>query len=309
MGKVGDVGCPTAVFALALLLAACGGTATQQDAGVLATVDGQTLTTADLGNSVDPLEAPANTPPPTRTLVDSLIDEHLMAQQAESEGLDRDPAVTQALHNARRHVLAEAFAARLGHPRSPPTAAAIEDYYHRNPALFSERRLYSLAVFTVDRNRLDDDLLATIGHTTSVSALSQLLRQHAIRFDLQHLERSAEELPVSQLPQYSAASAGDVLIDTDTNGSTRLIQIASIELRPSSLESARPAIQRYLAQRDQAAAVDAYLARARSQARITYLLPEPSPTRTRTTPALPAGHPTIAEAAPNRDAALTALNR
>ena len=309
MGKVGDVGCPTAVFALALLLAACGGKVTQQDAAVLAIVDGQALTSADLGTSTDLLEPSANRPPPTRALVDSLIDEHLLAQQAESEGLDRDPAVTQALQNARRHVLAEAFAARLGRPRSPPTTADIEDYYRRNPTLFSERRLYSLAVFTLDGSNLGADLLAAVGHVTSVSALGQLLRDHSVRFDLQHLERSADELPLGQLPQYSAAGAGDVLVDKDTNGSTRLIQIIDIELRPSSLETARPAIQRYLAQRDKAAAVDAYLARAKSQARITYHLQEPAPTRTRETPAATTGRSTIAHAAPNSDAALTALNR
>ena len=309
MGKVGNAGCPTAVFALALLLAACGGKAPQQHAAVLATVDGQELTTADLGNTMDLLEAPANRPPPTQASVDSLIDEHLMAQQAESEGLDRDPAVIQALQNARRRVLADALAARLGHPRSSPTNADIENYYRGNPALFSERRLYRLAVFTLDSTRLGADLLAAIGHTTSVSALGQLLGQHSIRFDLQHLERTADELPISRLPQYSATSVGDVLVEKDTNGSTRLIQIIGIELRPSSFESARPAIQRYLAQRDKAAAVDAYLARARSQARITYHLQDPSPTRTRGTPAAPMARPTIAQAAPNSDAALTVLNR
>lgn len=276
---------------------------------VLATVDGQELTTADLGSPAELLETPANGPLPGRASVDSLIDEHLMAQQAESEGLDRDPAVTQALQNARRHVLAEAFAARLEHSRSPPTTADIEDYYRHNPALFSERRLYSLAVFTLDSTGLGTDLLAAIGHTTSVGALGQLLKQHSIRFDLQHLERFADELPIGQLPQYSAASTGDVIVDKDTNGATRLIQIIGIELRPSSFESARPAIQRYLVQRNKAAAVDAYLARARSQARITYHLQEPSPTRTRETPTAPVGRPTIAQAAPNSDAAMTALNR
>ena len=309
MGNVGSAARPTVVFVLALLLAACGGKAPQQHATVVATVNGQELTTADLGTTVDLLEAPANRPPPTRASVDSLIDEHLMAQQAESEGLDRDPAVTQALQNARRHILADAFATRLGHPGSPHPDADIENYYRSNPALFSKRRLYRVAVFTLDGTSLDADLLAAVGHTTSVSALGQLLGQHSIRFDLQHLERSAEELPISRLPQYSAANVGDVLVDQDTNGSTRLIQIIGIELRPSSFESARPAIQRFLAQHDKAAAVDAYLVRARSQARITYRLQEPSPTRTRDTPAATAAHPTIAQAAPNSDAALTALNR
>jgi EpsD family peptidyl-prolyl cis-trans isomerase len=305
-----SVGRPSGLLcAAAVLLAACGGKSTQQDAPVIASVDGHELTTADLDNSVDPAGTHANLPQPQRAAVDSLIDEHLMAQQALVEGLDRDPAVAQALQNARRRVLAEAFASRLEPPRSPPTPADIEEYYRRNPALFSERRSYSLAIFTVDSAALSDELLEAIGHTTSMNALGQLLGQHSIRFELQQLERATDELPISQLPRYSAASVGDVLVATEANGPTRLIQITGVDPRPVSLEKARPAIQRYLAQLDKTAAVEAYLARARSQARITYYVQgEVSPSRTTQAPAAPVRHATIAQGAPNSDAGRTALN-
>lgn len=294
MGKAENVSRPTGLLAMAALLAACSGTATQQDVPVIASVDGHELTAADLGN----------VPQPTRTAVDALIDEHLMAQQALVEGLDRDPAVVQALQNARRRILAEAFVSRLESPRSAPTLADIEDYYRHNPALFSQRRLYSLAIFTVDSAALSTELLAVIGRTTSEKALDQLLGQHAIRFELQRVERAADELSINQLPQYSAANVGDVLVAAEANGSTRLIQIAGIESRPSSFENARPAIERYLARLDKTAAVDTYLARARSKVRITYYDKGPSPSRTRRTPAAPASHTTIAQGAPGSDAAV-----
>ncbi len=309
MVRAGNVGCPIGLFVVAALLAACSGKTTQQDAAVIATVDGHDLTIADLSESGESPGAPAHATQLTRAAVDSLIDEHLMAQQALTEGLDSDPAVVHELQNARRRILAEALASRLEHPHSPPTPADVEDYYRNNPALFSERRLYSLALFTVHSPPLSHELLTAIGHANSVDALGALLEQHSIRFELQHLERTSDELPLNELPQYSAANAGDVLVDADSNSSTRLIQITGIDLRPSSFESARPAIQRYLAQRDKAGAVDAYLAQARSRARITYHVQEPSPSRTRETPATPATHPTIAQGAPNSDAALTALNR
>lgn len=299
MGKAESVSRPTGLLAMAVLLAACSGTATQQDVPVIASVDGHELTAADLGN----------VPQPTRTAVDALIDEHLMAQQALVEGLDRDPAVVQALQNARRRILAEAFASRLESPRSAPTLADSEDYYRHNPALFSQRRLYSLAIFTVDSAALSDALRAAIGRTTSVKALGELLRQHSIQFELQQLERAADELPLSQLPRYTAASVGDVLVATEPHGTTRLVQIAAIESRPIPFENARPAIERYLAQLGKTAAVAAYLARARSQARITYYNKGPSPSRTRRTPAAPGSHTTIAQGVPNSDAPLTALNR
>jgi EpsD family peptidyl-prolyl cis-trans isomerase len=286
MGKAESLSRPTGLLTMAVLLAACSGTATQQDVPVIASVDGHELTAADLGN----------VPQPTRTAVDALIDEHLMAQQALVEGLDRDPAVVQALQNARRRILAEAFASRLESPHSAPTLADIEDYYRHNPALFSQRRLYSLAIFTVDSTALSDELRAAIGRTTSVKALGELLGRHSIQFELQQLERAADELPLSQLPRYTAASVGDVLVAAETHGTSRLVQIAGIESRPISLENARPAIQRYLAQLDKTVAVDTYLAGARSRAQITYAAQRPSPARTRQAPT---SHPTIAQGTPN----------
>ncbi len=303
MGMIGAVRRPTGLLCLlAMMLPACGGRATQHEAPVIASIDGHELTRADLDESVQQESLP------TRQAVDSLIDEHLLAQQASADGMERDPGVEHALQNARRRILAGAFTTRLRSRLSPPTAAQIEAYYRRNPALFAERRLYRMAVFTIDTAALTDELLENLGHTTSVRALGQLLGRRAIRFELQRLERTADYLPLSQLAQYSAARVGDVLVCAQGNGATELIQITGIELRPIPLDSARPAIQRYLAQREKAAALTAYLARARSQARITYYVQGPAPSPTRKAPAPPASHATIADRAPNRDAALAALN-
>ena len=306
MGMTGTVGYPTGLLAVAMLLAACSGKTTQQDTPVIATVDGHELTTADLVESPD---TPANAERPTRAAVDTLVDEHLMAEQALADGLDSDPAVAHALENARRHVLAEAFASRLDRPRATYTTAEIEDYYRQHSALFGARRLYNLAIFAIDGAVLNDELLIAIGRTTSTDGLSRLLTQRSIQFELQRAERASDELPIAQLPKYSAASVGDVLVDPRANGLTQLIQITGIESQPLSFENARPAIQRFLAERDKAAAMDAYLARARSRAQITYPVQEPAPSPTRHTPAAPAGRATIAQGTSNSDAALTALNR
>ena len=293
----------TGLFAVAALLTACGGKTTQQDAPVIAIVDGQELTTADLGEAADRNNAER----PTRTAVDSLIDEHLMEQQALAQGIDSDPAVVQALRNARRHILAEAFVSTIRSHGSPPADAEVEAYFRRNPALFEKRRLYSLTVFTVDSTALSNEVLQSLGHTNSAEKLDKLLKQHSIRFERQRLERLADELPIGQLPQYTAANLGDVLVVPDADGTTRLVQIAGIELRPNPFENARPAIQRYLAQLDQTAAVEAYLTRARSQARITYSNQGAIRSPTKRTPATSATHTTTAQHTTD-SGSLTALN-
>ena len=88
----------------------------------------------------------------TRTAVDTLIDEHLMAQQALTDGLDDDPGVVREPCKTRaRHILAEALASRLQdrgksalrRGRSKTITAII-------PRFSAKRRLYSLAIFRID---------------------------------------------------------------------------------------------------------------------------------------------------------------
>ena len=87
----------------------------------------------------------------------------------------------------------------------------------------------------------------------------------------------------------------------------QFIQIVGIEAQPTSLESAKPAIQRYLTQLRKAVAMADYLARARSAARISYgqvaiqtpMHPLPVPATTGNT---------LAEDGLNREAAGAALN-
>jgi len=300
---------PSGLLCLAAVgLAACGGKQTQQQPpSAIASIDGHELTMADLAASPRPYDSETNTT--QRQAVDALIDQYLLAQEAQAKGLDQEPAVVSAIRNARRRILAETFATQLANTApQPPSSADIEEYYRRNPALFSQRRLYSLIIFTVDSAAVTSALLETIGHTTSADALGKALKRHAVPFDTQRLERTADELPLSELSQYSAASVGDVLVAAHANGTSQLIQIAGIELRPKPLDSARAGIERYLTQLHSTAAIEAYLAHARARSRISYYLEEGSRSHTTGAPVPAKPQSAVAESAHNRDADIAALN-
>ena len=87
----------------------------------------------------------------------------------------------------------------------------------------------------------------------------------------------------------------------------QFIQILGIEAQPTTLESAKPVIERYLTQLHNAAALGDHLARARSEARISY---GQAAMQTRlyhlTAPAATAG--ALAEGGLNREAGGGALN-
>ena len=201
MTRVGTVGCPTGLFVVAALLAAGGTKTWELDATVIATVDGHALENQIWKKRESrPACQPAETRLTRTAVVQYLIDEHLMAQQALTDGLDDDPGVVRELQNARRHILAGALASRLQDRGKPPSAADIEDYYRNNPALFAKRRLYSLAIFRIDGGPLSQVLLAEVGHASTTNALAGLLGQHSIHFGY-----STSNAPPTSCPSASCA--------------------------------------------------------------------------------------------------------
>ena len=101
--------------------------------------------------------------------LEKIIDRELMVQQAIQAGLERDPAVREAIDASRRQVLAQAWLDKVAAGRSV-SRDEIHAFYTDNPALFAERRVYRV-------------------RETRVLA--------------------AEQLPLSHLPQLAAMSAGD----------------------------------------------------------------------------------------------------
>jgi peptidyl-prolyl cis-trans isomerase C len=102
----------TAPLAIALVLAAGCGKQASQDGKVLAVVNGQAITESDLEHYL-PLrranrEPPADPAQERRMALEELIDRALLAQYAESAGLDKDPEVRFTLEHVRTSILAQA---------------------------------------------------------------------------------------------------------------------------------------------------------------------------------------------------------
>ncbi|MFX9077455.1 hypothetical protein ABTN32_20565, partial [Acinetobacter baumannii] len=57
-----------------------------------------------------------------KQILQSLIDQELLIQQAQEQKLDRDANVMQAIESAKREILARAYVERLGTSASKPSA-------------------------------------------------------------------------------------------------------------------------------------------------------------------------------------------
>ena len=79
-----------------------------------------------------------------KQILERLIEQQLALQKADEQKLDRDPRVVQQMEVARREIVARAYLDKVGEAAPKPTAEEIKKYYDEKPALFKERRIYSI---------------------------------------------------------------------------------------------------------------------------------------------------------------------
>lgn len=252
--------------AVALLLYGCNqNAAAKPDGDVVAKVNGGEITRGDLEFAAQAVGTDK------ATLVESLIDEELLVQNALAGHLDRDPLVIQETERARRQILAHTYEERSVLPHAEITTAAKRDYYRSNPALFAQRRIYRTLTFSIARAEMTPALRDALDHVRSAIHVRELLDRHHIPFEAVEITRPAEEIPLDILPQLAQAGIGDVLIATAPQQEhTLLICVVSVRSSPIDFEHASATIRQYLMDVRKREAVAQYLRHARSLASISY---------------------------------------
>lgn len=252
------------------LLAACGGDRAETTTQVVARVNDTEITVSQLRAALFAKGVTEPTPETTRQALEGLVNEQLIVNAALQAQLDRDPAVVQTIENARRQILARAYLDRVVFPKQVITATEQTAYFKSNPALFAQRRVYQLTAFTCPSGALTSASLEAIGAAGSAEAVAAALTAQHLTCEAQTLTRAAEQLPLEQLPQFSSADVGDVIVQPAQNEQTVLMLITGVQNSPLGFESAQPIIQQYLANLRNAAALDAHLKEARAAAAISH---------------------------------------
>src|SRR5882724_2066023 len=183
---------------------------------VVAKVNGQEITVHQLKNELTMSRgAVATSAAPTKQVLDSLIDEKLLAEQGKQRKLDHDPQVMLAIEKARRQIVAQAMQASLVALLPPPTPAEIKAFYEANSALFARRRIYTFHQFMVDRSGLSDALKIKLDRAKARPALVAALKAENVAFRELVSARTAEQLPMAALPAIAAMERGDVTVIND----------------------------------------------------------------------------------------------
>jgi EpsD family peptidyl-prolyl cis-trans isomerase len=207
----------------------------------------------------------------SRQVLEKLIDQELALQKAEEQKLDRDPKVVQQLQAAKREIIARAYAEKIGDAASKPTPDEVRKYYEQNPALFKERRVYSIQELFVDAKPEEmDKIRADLQKSKNISEFVEMLKAAGVRFTGNQAVRAAEQLPLGMLTGFAALKDGQAMFNATASGA-QVIFLAGSRSEPVDEARAKPAIEAYLGNDAKRKLIDSEIKALRSAAKIEYV--------------------------------------
>ena len=183
------------LIAAAVLLSACGGGDKKGATQVAAKVNKEEISVHQINFVLQRQgNVPADqVPAVSKRILDSLIDQEVAIQQATEEKLDRDPKVVMAIEAAKREIIARAYADRIADTASKPTPDEVKAYYTSKPALFANRKVYSLMEFSVESDAAARAAIAPkLQAARSADEVSKLLQAAGLRTASRQITQASE---------------------------------------------------------------------------------------------------------------------
>jgi EpsD family peptidyl-prolyl cis-trans isomerase len=246
------------VSLLALLSAGCGSGTPE---GIAARVNGKEIP----ARRVQAVAMPGE---PAARALERVIDQELLVQAALNARLQRDPQVVQALEDARRRVLAQAYVDRTTAGAGDDHAGQVKEFYEAHPALFAHRRVYRFQELAVEGPTEKLGLLREqVRLVASMDELAAWLRSRNLPFSLASATKPAEQVPLNMLPRLADMKDGQFAVFATPTGASVVRLVQSQEAALSENE-ATPVIEKYLASRRRMHGVEAALGQLRSMASV-----------------------------------------
>jgi EpsD family peptidyl-prolyl cis-trans isomerase len=299
-----------AIVATAALLAACGGDKGDKASQTAAKVNKEEITVHQINFVLQrqPGLKPEQAEAASRQVLERLIDQELAVQKALEQKLDRDPRVVQQVEAAKREIIARAYVERVGESVSKPGNDEIAKYYVEKPALFKDRRIYSLQEVQIEAKPEQFEAIRTkLAAAKNLNEFAEYLKANDIRFAGNQAVRAAEQLPLASLDAISKMKDGDSMLSQTPNGLAVLFLVGS-RSQPVDETRARPAIEAFLMNQRKGEAAQKDIKALRESSKIEYVgkFAEPAPgaaSAPLATPALAPAADAPAPAASGLDAA------
>ena len=214
---------------------------------------------------------PEQTDAASKQILERLIEQELALQKADDLKVDRDPRVVQQLEAAKREIIARAYLEKVGEAAPKPSPEEIKKYYDEKPALFSERRIYSIQEISIearpDQMAVLREKLAAV---KNIGEFTEYLKGNDFKFAANQAVRAAEQLPLQGLEAFSKMKDGQAVINQAPNG-MQVVVLAGTRSQPVTEEQARPAIEQFLLNERKRKLVEADVKALRAAAKIEYV--------------------------------------
>ncbi|MDD5296263.1 MAG: EpsD family peptidyl-prolyl cis-trans isomerase [Rhodocyclaceae bacterium] len=185
----------------------------------------------------------------SKQVLDKIVEENLLLQQAREKKLDQDPKVVQALNAAHNEILVKAYLDQLASTAVKPTDAEIQAFFDANPALFKERKVYNLRELSVAaRPDFLPKLQDAAAKAKSLEEVGAWLKGEKVGFSASSAAKAAEQLPLELVPRFAGMKDGEIVI-IPTQAGILVEQLLGSQAQPVDLATAKPAIERLLATR------------------------------------------------------------
>jgi len=265
----------SAIMALTLLMPGCSGKDAQTlTTQVAAKVGSEEISIHQinqvLSRSSMSISAPQSVQALRADVLEKLIDQQLVAEQAIEARLHRSPEVLAQIDAARREVLARAYVQQLTDTIPKPAIEESRKYFRDHPQLFSERRVFSLQEIQLTPDSgVVEQVREQLAGGKSMGDVAAWLKAHDIPFGDGAATRAAEQIPLDLLARLQALKDGQSAIVQTPRGVT-VLRITSSQAAPVTEEAALPRIEQFLMNQRGAEALSQTMKRLRAKATVSY---------------------------------------
>jgi EpsD family peptidyl-prolyl cis-trans isomerase len=206
-----------------------------------------------------------------KQVLERLIDQEVLVQQAHEKKLDRDPRVMQSIEAAKREILSRAYLEQVTAAAAKPSEQDVKDYYDKHPELFKERRIYNLRELAI--NAKPDFLPAVQEQMAKAKSLNDIvdwLKSRNIEFATNAGVKAAEQMPLEILPKFHQLKDGQTAIIPQA-GAILVVQLVASQSQPLDQKQATPFIEQFLSNQKRTDLAATEVKRLREAAKIEYV--------------------------------------
>ncbi len=207
----------------------------------------------------------------SKQILERLIDQEIAVQKAEELKLDREPGVMQAIQAARNEVMARAYVERLASGAPKPSPVDVQNYYDSRPALFKDRKVYSLQEIQVSGGPEQMASLRTkVQGATSIKEVADFINVGGLKARASQSTAAPEDMPPALVDQFATMKQGQAIF-MPAQGGARIVVVAATQAAPLSFEQARPAVEQVLTNEKKRASVETEMKALRNSSKVEYV--------------------------------------